>query len=154
MGRAAGKGTNKRGFTLWDQEDCNSWGESGRLWHLGELLGRELFSEEGWELWQLELSWRWDLQSGGIEISIASGSWSGKGLISSRGWGSRKQLGRVKQIPNTHGAEQQGLMPHTASHIGFLCIAALPSCKFPLTHVQNVSLCKNTEAEINNINFY
>lgn len=125
MGRAAGKGTNQRGFTVWDQEDCNSWGGSGRLWHLGELLGRELFGEEGWELWQLELSWCWDLWSGGTGNSIASGSWSGKGLILSGGSGSTQQLGRVKQIPNTHGIEQQGLVPHTASHIPFLCIAAL-----------------------------
>lgn len=36
----------------------------------------------------------------------------------------------------------------------FLYYCSLPFCKFPLTHVQNVSLCKNTEAEINNMDFH
>lgn len=54
-GQSSWEGTNQRGFTVWDQEDCNSWGGSGRLWHLGELLGRELFTEKD----ESYGSWNW-----------------------------------------------------------------------------------------------
>lgn len=147
MGRAAGKGTNQRGFTVQDQEGYNSWGGSGRLWHLGELLGRELFGEKVWELWQLVQSWRGDMiRRNWEQYSIWKLIRQGAHII----WGIRKYTTAGKGQANAQHTWNWTAGPcatYRFSDCFFMYCCCPPFCKFPLTHVQNVSLYKNKQCE-------